>query len=432
MAVIDFNPNICNYTTKIVSKSAVPGSLSTNNYEYVDLEMVPDDGYSMSISDFDYESSEYIDYVVFMQDGDNLKARAYLASFNWPTERTNIEIQISGCAQRIVATTTTTTTAAPTTTTTTTAPPCPAVFGYFINKSIIEDRGEKRLFKVYGQKDAEFTYTVVDSSTNTVQTETLTIPNSGTSDIYINIPRITSGQEIYDVTITTVDACTLQLQTQPATFKLYQGASEEWRGDTYECCEASGTLITTYCSGVDKYGTYADGQCGTYDQLIEANSFDCGYTTTTTTAAPTTTTTTAAPTTTTTTTVDPGTTTTTTVDPGTTTTTTTTTTSTTTTTTTTAAPSGTLSPAVITAFTPGVSGSTTVTLSSTVNWQLVLRQGAINAGFTLSTSSGTATGSQNVTLSYDGDNAWTSDGLLELRVSGDVTVLDDSIIDYSN
>jgi len=39
----------------------------------------------------------------------------------------------------------------------------------------------------------------------------------------------------------------------------------------------AGTLITTYCNGVDKYGTYADGIGGTYNQLIEANSVFCGY-----------------------------------------------------------------------------------------------------------------------------------------------------------
>lgn len=41
---------------------------------------------------------------------------------------------------------------------------------------------------------------------------------------------------------------------------------------------ASGTLLSTYCSGVDKYGTYSDGNYGSYNQLIQANSTDCGYT----------------------------------------------------------------------------------------------------------------------------------------------------------
>jgi hypothetical protein len=39
-----------------------------------------------------------------------------------------------------------------------------------------------------------------------------------------------------------------------------------------------GTLLSTFCSGYDLYGTYADGSYGTYDALIEANSPSCGYT----------------------------------------------------------------------------------------------------------------------------------------------------------
>ena len=39
----------------------------------------------------------------------------------------------------------------------------------------------------------------------------------------------------------------------------------------------AGTLLSTYCSGVNKWGTYANGSGGTYQNLIEANSVDCGY-----------------------------------------------------------------------------------------------------------------------------------------------------------
>jgi hypothetical protein len=38
-----------------------------------------------------------------------------------------------------------------------------------------------------------------------------------------------------------------------------------------------GTLISTYCNGYDQYGTYADGNGGTYNELIETNSLTCGY-----------------------------------------------------------------------------------------------------------------------------------------------------------
>lgn len=42
-------------------------------------------------------------------------------------------------------------------------------------------------------------------------------------------------------------------------------------------CPTAGTLLSTYCVGYDKYGTYADGVCGTYNALIQTNSPDCGY-----------------------------------------------------------------------------------------------------------------------------------------------------------
>ena len=31
------------------------------------------------------------------------------------------------------------------------------------------------------------------------------------------------------------------------------------------------------CKGYDQYGAYADGNGGTYDELIEVNSLRCGY-----------------------------------------------------------------------------------------------------------------------------------------------------------
>lgn len=39
----------------------------------------------------------------------------------------------------------------------------------------------------------------------------------------------------------------------------------------------SGTLLSTYCSGTTKMGRYADGNGGTYDATIQTNSTDCGY-----------------------------------------------------------------------------------------------------------------------------------------------------------
>jgi hypothetical protein len=38
-----------------------------------------------------------------------------------------------------------------------------------------------------------------------------------------------------------------------------------------------GTLIRTICKGYDQYGQYANGNGGTYDELIAVNSLTCGY-----------------------------------------------------------------------------------------------------------------------------------------------------------
>lgn len=40
-----------------------------------------------------------------------------------------------------------------------------------------------------------------------------------------------------------------------------------------------GTLIKTYCEGYDQWGTYADGNGGTYNNIIEVHSLACGYVT---------------------------------------------------------------------------------------------------------------------------------------------------------
>ena len=39
----------------------------------------------------------------------------------------------------------------------------------------------------------------------------------------------------------------------------------------------AGTLLSTMCKGYDQYGVYANGNGGTYNELIETNSSTCGY-----------------------------------------------------------------------------------------------------------------------------------------------------------
>jgi hypothetical protein len=42
--------------------------------------------------------------------------------------------------------------------------------------------------------------------------------------------------------------------------------------------QVKGTLIKKICKGYDQYGVYANGNGGTYEELIQANSSNCGYT----------------------------------------------------------------------------------------------------------------------------------------------------------
>ena len=42
-------------------------------------------------------------------------------------------------------------------------------------------------------------------------------------------------------------------------------------------CPSYQTLLSTYCDGTTLYGTYADGYCGTFDEILEFNSNSCGY-----------------------------------------------------------------------------------------------------------------------------------------------------------
>ena len=293
MALENFNSTVCNYTTEVEQISAVAGSSSISTHPYIDLTMISLEGYSLNINNFGYESNDYVDYVVFLQDGANLKARAYLKDFIWPYERLNLEVPITGCATKVVeAITTTTTTIIPTTTTTTTVVYCPAISGYFIKRSIVPLRGETRVFKVYGQLGAKFSYSVIDNDNSfSLTTGTEVISTAGFIDISITFP-LNATPRIFDVTLSTVNSCTLQLQTQPATFNLFQGENITWVGDTYECVQGIATTTTTTTAAPTTTTT-----------TTVAPTTAPPTTTTTTTAAPTTapptttTTTTAAPTT---------------------------------------------------------------------------------------------------------------------------------------
>lgn len=68
----------------------------------------------------------------------------------------------------------------------------------------------------------------------------------------------------------------------PGTYTLYFYFPEtnHYRQATWTVTAANpaaGTLLSTFCSSTTKYGTYADGSGGTYNQVIASNSTECGY-----------------------------------------------------------------------------------------------------------------------------------------------------------
>ena len=59
------------------------------------------------------------------------------------------------------------------------------------------------------------------------------------------------------------------------TIAVFNDANTGFVEPTYT---AKGTLIKTICKGYDQYGIYANGNGGTYEELIQLNSPSCGYT----------------------------------------------------------------------------------------------------------------------------------------------------------
>lgn len=97
------------------------------------------------------------------------------------------------------------------------------------------------------------------------------VTNTGTvTELASNVSKATllAGLQITDIsdsttggTITSIGTCSNSIS---------------WVTNPQDCPSA-GTLIETYCDSTTLWGTYADGNCGTYDDPIEINSETCGY-----------------------------------------------------------------------------------------------------------------------------------------------------------
>ena len=122
------------------------------------------------------------------------------------------------------------------------------------------------------------TITLATGNVSNGTTIPYTITGVTTSDI--NVPL--QGNFVVGVTnsVTITFANDLLTEgTETLTLALNNGAStiSVNINDTSLTPPAAGTLLNSYCSGYDLYGTYANGSGGTYNQLIEANSVTCGY-----------------------------------------------------------------------------------------------------------------------------------------------------------
>ena len=138
------------------------------------------------------------------------------------------------------------------------------------------------------------------SSNSGVELETrITVQSTGTDRTYSNLPQYKSLYFIFKwLTPATADMGRMYALPSDRGFLLryYCVQTTKWgvytdgSGGTYDQIiqinsadcgyippPLQGTLLSTHCVGYDKHGTYANGTGGTYDQLIETNSADCGY-----------------------------------------------------------------------------------------------------------------------------------------------------------
>jgi hypothetical protein len=127
----------------------------------------------------------------------------------------------------------------------------------------------------------------------------VTVQSTGTNSGYSNLPQYKSLYYIFKwLTPATADLRTVYaLPPARGTLQKYfcvqttkWGTYADGLGGTYDqVMEVNsrdcgyvpptprGTLISTSCRGYDKWGTYADGAYGTYDALIQTNSTECDY-----------------------------------------------------------------------------------------------------------------------------------------------------------
>ena len=102
--------------------------------------------------------------------------------------------------------------------------------------------------------------------------------NLANGESSLELLNVVSG--VIPITTTTTSTTSTSTTTTTSTTSTSTTTSTT---TTTTTCTPNGTLLSTFCFGNDLFGTYADGNCGTYNALIEANSPSCQTTTTSTT-----------------------------------------------------------------------------------------------------------------------------------------------------
>lgn len=86
--------------------------------------------------------------------------------------------------------------------------------------------------------------------------------------------------DIVDEPLTQTGSFNIELKIEPNSLVFYDGPIIIRSDMVQEIPNNSlpiGTLISYSCVSNDKYGLFSDGDGGTYTELIEVNSLDCGY-----------------------------------------------------------------------------------------------------------------------------------------------------------
>jgi hypothetical protein len=158
-----------------------------------------------------------------------------------------------------------------TTTTTTTTTVAPMSFTYSTSCAGGEGTGVITINSITGGTGTGYQYSIQPTPGtwfNYPATNQLTGLSNGTYTVAVR-DSVGNGTSTPGISISCITPTTTTTTLAPTT--------------TTTTCTPNGTLLSTFCSGFDLIGVYANGSCGTYNQVIQFNSPSCGYVTPTTT-----------------------------------------------------------------------------------------------------------------------------------------------------